>query len=147
MKKPTLITFLFLALCALNLKTKAADVSDLTYNDVRGYITITDCNLDASGELIIPETIEGLPVKKINSKVFQNCTLLTSISIPKGITYITSSSFAGCINLTSFTIGEGVRTIDGTPFYGCISLTNINVDKNNSNFTDVDGILFNKQET
>jgi len=100
MKKPTLITFLFLALCALNLKTKAADVSDLSYNNNGEYISIYDCNQDASGELIIPETIEGLPVKIIGQSAFWDCTILTSVSIPDGVTHL-RDSFNGCRGLES----------------------------------------------
>ena len=40
----------------------AADLSDLTYTTFGGEVTITDCDPSATGELVIPETVEGNPV-------------------------------------------------------------------------------------
>ena len=50
--------------CAF-LPLHAADLSDLTYTTADGKVTITDCNEAATGELIIPDTIEGNPVTSI----------------------------------------------------------------------------------
>jgi len=94
MKKPTLITFLFLALYAFNLKTKAADVSDLTYVNNTVYITITDCDEEASGELVIPQKIEGLPVKIIARSAFERCFRLKNITLPSTLKEIKRSAFA-----------------------------------------------------
>ena len=44
-------------------------------------------------------------------------------------------------------IGENVLDIDGKAFYSCWALQNIEVDENNPNYCDVDGVLYNKDKT
>ena len=44
-------------------------------------------------------------------------------------------------------IGENVLDIDGKAFYSCWALQNIEVDENNPNYCDVDGVLYNKDMT
>ena len=55
--------------------------------------------------------------------------------------------FGGCISLVSITIPSNVTSIDGSVFGGCSSLTEINVDENNTYYSDIDGVLFNKTQT
>ena len=51
--------FLALFLFAV-LPLSAADLSDLTYTTTGGEVSITGCDTAATGELVIPDTIEGL---------------------------------------------------------------------------------------
>ena len=44
-------------------------------------------------------------------------------------------------------IGPDVLDIDGKAFYSCWALQNIEVDENNPNYCDVDGVLYNKDKT
>ena len=44
-------------------------------------------------------------------------------------------------------IGANVLEIDGKAFYSCWALQNIEVDENNPNYCDVDGVLYNKDKT
>ena len=44
-------------------------------------------------------------------------------------------------------IGPDVLQIDGKAFYSCWALENIEVDENNPNYCDVDGVLYNKDKT
>ena len=59
---------------------QAADLSDLTYRTTGGKVAITDCNTAATGELVIPDTIEGNPVTSIGDYAFEDCRNLTSIT-------------------------------------------------------------------
>ena len=60
------LTAAFLALFLFGvLPLYAADLSDLTYTTTNSEVTITDCDEAATGELIIPDTIEGNPVTSI----------------------------------------------------------------------------------
>ncbi len=44
-------------------------------------------------------------------------------------------------------IGANVTDVDTKAFYSCWALQNIEVDENNPNYCDVDGVLFNKDKT
>ncbi|MCC8111904.1 MAG: leucine-rich repeat domain-containing protein [Ruminococcus sp.] len=46
--------------------------------------------------------------------------------------------------MTSVVIPESVTSIGWEPFYGCYSLTAIIVDDNNSTYSSIDGVLFDK---
>ena len=50
--------------CAV-LPLHSADLSDLIYTATDVKVTITDFKTAASGELVIPDTIEGKPVTNI----------------------------------------------------------------------------------
>ncbi|OUV18835.1 MAG: hypothetical protein CBC46_00670, partial [Verrucomicrobiaceae bacterium TMED86] len=112
-----------LALFALAfLPLHAASLDDLTYTTTDGKVTITDCRFAATGELVIPATIEGNPVTSIGD-----------------------SAFAECTNLTSITIPESVNSIGNLVFVSCRSLESINVINSNLNFRDVNGVLFDAE--
>ena len=106
----------FLLFCSLSLY--AADLSDLTYTTTGGEVTITDCERDATGRLVIPDTIDGNPVTSIGAYAF-NDNKLTFIEIPDGVTSIGFGSFVYCSSLTSITIPEGVTSIGANAFKEC----------------------------
>jgi hypothetical protein len=100
----------------------------------------------SGGTVIIPETIQGLPVREI-SEAFDGNDALSSVTIPDSVTTIGARAFSGCSRLTSVTIpdsvtkigwyafsGSGltsviipdsVRVIEDRAFYDCSSLSSI----------------------
>ena len=99
----------------------------LTWTTTNGEVTITDCNDAATGELVIPDTIEGHPVTSIGEYAFQGCTSLTNITIPDGVTTIGSVAFVGCTSLTAIKIPDSVTSIATFAFWNCTSLTSITI--------------------
>ncbi len=89
--------------------------------------SITDCDEDFSGELVIPSTYNGKPVTRIGAEAFYNCTKLTSISIPTGVTSIGKEAFCVCTNLTSIIIPNSVKSIGAEAFYDCPRLTSVTI--------------------
>lgn len=60
---------------------------------------------------------------------FYNCTALTSITLPEGLTSIGRNSFVSC-SLASVTLPEGLTTIGDQAFQDCKSLTSITIPAN-----------------
>ncbi|MGN0542106.1 MAG: leucine-rich repeat domain-containing protein [Acutalibacteraceae bacterium] len=82
-------------------KAEAATYGVLKYKISNGEVTITNCDKSASGELAIPDEIEGFPVTSIGVQVFSGCSGLTSVIIPKSVTSIGGYAFEACSSLTS----------------------------------------------
>ena len=58
---------------------------------------------------------------------FSDCTGLTSVAIPNGVTRICEGAFNGCTGLISITIPNSVTEIGDRAFYGCTSLTSVTI--------------------
>ena len=65
--------------------------------------------------------------KIISSYAFEDCSGLTSITIPNSVTSIGSSAFSGCEGLTTITIPDSVTSIGSSAFSGCEGLTSITI--------------------
>ncbi len=84
-------------------------------------------NVDIT-EVVIPETSpDGDRVTSIHNYAFQDCTSLTSITIPDSVTSIGRGAFDDCTGLTGITIPDSVTSIGEDAFSGCTSLTGITI--------------------
>ncbi|MFV0350820.1 MAG: leucine-rich repeat protein [Oscillospiraceae bacterium] len=95
---------------------------------------------------------------------------ITSLTMPNTITYAEDWSMAGLLNMTNITLSSNIKTIgpyalqncdalttlaipasatniDNEAFVMCAKLENITVDKSNPNYSDIDGIFYNKAGT
>ena len=70
-------------------------------------------------DLVIPETFEGKPVRKIGNGAFASCHFLTGITISDNVTHIGERAFCGCKKLKCVTLGKGVRQIGHSAFEDC----------------------------
>ena len=118
--------------------------ADFSYAISSGRVTITRYNGSAE-VVVIPETIEGMPVTAIGGSAFFQRTSLTSITLPAGVTGIGDFAFSGCTSLPSITIPASVTSIGSGTFALCTSMTSIVVADRNPSFTAVDGVLYDKQ--
>ena len=129
-------------------KAEAATYDIYTYEvDSDGTITITDCKESAKGAITIPSKIGGKPVISIGAGAFDDCTGLTSITIPSSVTSIGEGAFEDCSSLTSITIPNSITSIGNRAFDGCTGLTSINVASDNNYYSGINGVLFNKKKT
>ncbi|MGA2750844.1 MAG: leucine-rich repeat protein, partial [Verrucomicrobiota bacterium] len=99
--------------------------SEFTYTTNAAAITITGY-FGPGGTVIIPATINGLPVTSIGSNAFLEDTSLINVTIPAGITNIGDYAFVVCTSLASVvfegnapTVGSSVFALDNnaTVFY------------------------------
>ena len=64
---------------------------------------------------------------ELGSRAFYNCSGLTSLSLPSGITSIGWEAFSGCSGLTSLSLPSGITSIDSEAFSGCSGLTSLSL--------------------
>ena len=62
-----------------------------------------------------------------NKNLYINHELVTSITIPNGVTAIPYYAFSKCSSLTSVTIGNSVKSIGEKAFYNCTGLTSVTI--------------------
>ncbi len=132
MKKCIAVLFvgvLLFLLFATALVAKAANLENKTFGDyvyvvVDDEASIINVDVDISGDVVIPTSIEGYPVTSIGEHAFDKCDKITTLKIPAGVTYI-----------------------EGAPFEKCTSLTKFIVAFGNEDFCTRDGVLFSKDTT
>ncbi len=87
--------------------------------------TIGECAFQECSNLTsvtIPDSITT-----IGDEAFRNCPSLTSVTIPDSVKTIGNYAFASCGGLASVTIGDSVTTIGDLAFYNCRSLTSVTI--------------------
>ena len=132
---------------ALLLTFTATSKAELLFSSNGRAITITGSKPEALGVLIIPTTINNLPVTSIGDGAFAYCSGLTSVTLPNSLTSIGQKAFAECSGLTSVNIPNNVTSISDYAFWHCTRLTRFSVDIANTTFSSNDGVLFNKAQT
>ena len=84
-----------------------------------------------TGAVTIPSTVtyEGVTynVTSIGYKAFNNCWMLTSVTLPNSLKSIYAEAFAYCNLLTSITIPDTVEDIYDEAFSYCTQLTSITI--------------------
>ena len=173
--KKGIIFLVFALLCNMGVSAQTEFViGNLKYTTTSSSTVSVSKNEIITGKLVIPETVKykgtqysvtsigqsafryctGLTsvtipnsVTSIGESAFEMCTSLTSLIIPNSVTSIGDFAFFYCYGLTSVTIGNSVTSIGEKAIYRCTGLTVINVDENNTSFSSIDGVLFNKSQT
>ncbi len=83
----------------------------------------------ATGELVIPETVNGKPVTAIVSKGFAGCPI-TKITLPASIEKINPGAFSGCTSLIEVALPERLASIAKNAFNGCTALKRVIMGNN-----------------
>ncbi len=87
-------------------------------------------------DIVIPAEYEGLPVTDIGDSAFEDCTMITSVSLPDGLEYIGYAAFSGCGALKTVMISNSVSRIGRWAFQSCIELTSITLPDNMLEISD-----------
>lgn len=117
------------------------------YEIVDDGIKIISHNDYEEDSIIIPEDIEGKPVKALGRDAFYQHKNTVTITLPESLTAIEGSPFYRCYSLNEITIPSGVTEISSNPFFRCSSLTEIRVASRNTHYSAMDGVLFNADKT
>ena len=155
----------------INLDLSGTGTSNVpfTYRIEAGEVFITGY-IGPDGAVVVPNTIAGRQVVGIDEAAFNGKSGLTSILLPDGIRIIGPSAFGGCSALTTFTIPTSVTYIGSNAFSGCDNITQLEipasvttieigafnfmggftqftVDPLNTNYSAIDGVLFDFSQT
>ena len=96
----------------------------LTYHAYSDHAEVADCNDDASGEIIIPAEINGVPVTAVGKMAFLFNKGITVVTLPDTVTSIGESAFY-CSGLTSITLPASVESFGRQAFFLCSRLEKI----------------------
>ncbi|EDO57151.1 leucine-rich repeat domain-containing protein [Clostridium sp. L2-50] len=129
-------TGLYLVLCVLlcgGIGKTAQAAESKTYNgfmyeEKESEITITGYVGDKT-EVVIPGEINGKKVTTIGDRAFNDCTGLTSVTIPEGVTSIGDDAFSLCVKLTSISLPKSLTSI-GSWGFSATGLTSITIPEN-----------------
>ena len=83
----------------------------------------------------------------IESNAFTGCSGLIDITLPSSLSLIQYCAFSKCTRLKEITIPSNVTYIENRAFADCTSLKAFHVSDQNTQYCDVDGVLFDKAKT
>lgn len=110
--------------------------------------TIIGCDADATGDVIIPDTLGGFPVTAISLYAFAECESITGVSIPDSVKKIGHYAFSDCTALKVVHIGKNVTEMGNNVFSNCTGLEKFSVSADNAVYSsDENGVLYNKNKT
>jgi len=124
--------FSFIGLMLLSSSAFGLQSGDFTYDVVTGgasgdFVTITGYT-GTGGAVVIPSSINILPVWIIGSAAFHDKINITDISFPSGLKQISDSAFLSCTGLTNLTIPDNVTSIGANAFQSCSGLSSLTIN-------------------
>lgn len=138
------------------------------YETEEDFVRITSLNQELSGKVVLPEIIDGLPVREITNKsresahnaiteivfpatlkcidqrVFLGYEHLEKIYFPEGLESIGYNTFFGCDSLKEVVLPKGLSYICPNAFSYCHNLSRIEVHPDNPYLVSIDGVVFSK---
>lgn len=119
-----LLVFAVAFSCLCTMGATADEEGVFTYYIADNAAVLTDVKNTAAGEVVVPDTLGGAPVRMIDG-AFRNKTRITSVVLPDSVTVIAQNSFAYCSALKTVDFGSGLISVKEAAFSGCVSLTGI----------------------
>lgn len=128
------------SLSVMGVVANASTTDVLSFNtwepeDGEPYAYLVSCDPEAVGNIRVPATYEGYPVKYITEGAFKDCVNVSSIVFEGNVEQVQPKAFQNCLGLTSVDFPDTIQYIGNNVFSGCENIKNIF-------FEDIDS-LFN----
>ncbi len=126
-----LVFFMLIPLASCDILDEYISPYDMRLSYDGTYYILSGVNKDLSGEITLPETYKGLPVKEIGIWGFcandgrGSTSEVTKVIIPDCYEKIGASAFHDKPNLREVIIGNSVKEIGPGAFEGCTSLESV----------------------
>ena len=91
-------------------------------------VTLDTKYKDTVTDISIPSTYNGIAVTAIGEKAFEQCSLLTTVTIPSSVTTIKEYAFSQCTHLKDTSL-QNIESVGDYAFSGCTNLTNISIPR------------------
>ena len=104
----------------INIPSQVTYMNRTRYVTRIGHFAFDDCSSLTS--VTIPNSVTS-----IGERSYSCCSGLTSVTIPNSVTSIGNDAFMSCYGLTSVTIGNSVTSIGHGAFSGCSGLTSVTI--------------------
>lgn len=98
-----------------------------TYTVLDGEVTINKVDYETTGDVVIPEKIEFMPVTAIADSAFAGCSKITDVVIHDGVTDFGTYIFSYCTSLIGVTLPSNMNNIPEGMFERCTSLETVNI--------------------
>lgn len=109
------------SLCVFRRKGEQVNPSsDFAYTADGGEVTITDY-VGTSEHVLIPDTIDGLPVTALGHRAFYEKTV-TTVVVPDSVTEIGAACFSGDNYLVSLKLPDGLKRLPPASLESCMRL-------------------------
>lgn len=109
------------SLCVFRRKGEQVNPSsDFAYTADGGEVTITDY-VGTSEHVLIPDTIDGLPVTALGYRAFYEKTV-TTVVVPDSVTEIGAACFSGDNYLVSLKLPDGLKRLPPASLESCMRL-------------------------
>ncbi|MBF7096257.1 leucine-rich repeat domain-containing protein [Alkalibacter mobilis] len=92
-------------------------------------------------KVTLPDQLE-----RLGWYVFSGCTQLEEVVMNQGIKHLGGGAFKGCMGMKEVDIPKSLTDIGPHAFEGCNDLERIKVSAHNTSFSDLNGILFDKNK-
>lgn len=109
------------SLCVFHRKGEQVNpASDFAYTADGGEVTITEY-IGTSEHVLIPDTIDGLPVTALGHRAFYEKTV-TTVVVPDSVTEIGAACFSGDNYLVSLKLPDGLKKLPPASLESCMRL-------------------------
>ncbi len=133
-----------------NLEVSAVADSALQNSSVQKLIVGSNVKIIGNGSFEnctkLKEIIFEEGVETIGENAFKGCESLKAVNLPESLKTLGRYSFSGCTAAETAYMGAGLSKIGTSPLAYCSSLKSITVSEQNRYYTDLDGVVYNKDK-